>query len=75
MFDEFKVNGVRLKLTPTFQVASPASFAPSERPTMVWAWDRNGITMPSTPNTLASQQAYSLVSSYGSARTASLGPS
>lgn len=65
MFDEAKLNGLRLRLTPLFQVGSPTEFSASMRPSLVYAWDRNGAPAP---------LAYDQVASYGSARSTSLAP-
>lgn len=71
MFDQFKINGIRLKLTPLFQVATPSTFEASSRPSVAWAWDRTGedINLNARPN-----DAYKHVCSYGSARSSSMAP-
>lgn len=70
MFDEFRINGIRIKLTPNFQVASPATFDSQGRPQIVYAWDRNGVTSELTNPIMTFEN----IASYGSAVTRSMAP-
>lgn len=71
MFDEFKVNGVRLHVVPDWQISAASEGA--SRPLVCYAWDRNGISDRTGYNPLASSTPFGVVSAYGSARTLSMG--
>lgn len=61
MYDQIKLNGIRVKIT--LLAASSSIYSATNNPVFVSAWDRNGKSNSS--NTLT----YAIVSSYGSAQT------
>lgn len=62
MFDQVKINGIRCKFTPNFQLAQTSV----TRPTLVYAWDRNGYN---NNDTITPEY----VSCYGSAQQRTIG--
>ena len=62
MYDQIKLNGIRIKIT--LLSASSSIYSSTNNPVFVSAWDRNGKS--GTSNTALS---YAIVSSYGSAQT------
>lgn len=62
MFDQVKINAIRVRLVPTYQVASDATI----RPTLVYAWDRNGLSGTDTP-------IFDRICQYGSAQVRTVG--
>lgn len=63
MFDQCRIVGIRVRMTPNFQVSS----SETSRASLVYAWDRNG-TIESTPS-------IETIVRYGSAMTRTIGPS
>lgn len=61
MYDQIKLNGIRIKIT--LLSASNSIYSPTNNPVFVSAWDRSGIASGSNPIT------FTRVSSYGSALT------
>lgn len=62
MFDQVKINAIRVRLVPTYQVASDATI----RPTLVYAWDRNGLGATTPP-------IFDRICQYGSAQIRTVG--
>lgn len=65
MFDQVKINGMRVRMVPTYQVTSEST----ARPTLVYAWDRSGGV--ETANT----RSFLDIASYGSAVSRTIGVS
>ena len=61
MYDQIKLNAIRVKIT--LLSASSSIYSATNNPVFVSAWDRNGKTDADTVLT------YTIVSSYGSAQT------
>lgn len=61
MYDQFKLNGVRVKVNGSIQGTNASSYL---TPTITTAWDRNGIEVGSTLESLANN-----ISTYSSAIT------
>ncbi|WP_373792427.1 hypothetical protein, partial [Jeotgalibaca porci] len=64
MYDQIKLNGVRVKIT--LLSASSSIYSATNNPVFVSAWDRNGISGTSSG---IPAPTFTLVSSYGSAMT------
>lgn len=67
MFDQVKINGIRFKLVPRFQPGQDTTFNATARGSVVYAWDRNGISD-------GQNLTYKSVSSYGSAISKAVAP-
>lgn len=63
MYDQVKLNAVRVKIT--LLSASSSIYSATNNPVFVCAWDRNGLS----PNSYISDGQFKYVSSYGSAIT------
>lgn len=63
MYDQIKLNGVRVKIT--LLSASSSIYSATNNPVFVSAWDRNGIS----GNVSIAAPSFTVVSSYGSAMT------
>lgn len=61
MYDQIKLNAVRVKIT--LLAASSSIYSSTNNPVFVSAWDRNGRSAP------ASALSFNIISSYGSAQT------
>lgn len=67
MFDQVRINGVRIRLIPKYQVSQDTN----ARPLLVYAWDRNGVQAPNRDTSID----FNHITTYGSAVSRTVGPS